>query len=44
MSDASLGGVDQLGYPEDQDSKTVKVYSQAEIGTFIGEKSLRVLG
>ena len=40
MSDASLGGVDQFGYPEDQDSKTVKVYSQAGIGIFIGEKSL----
>ena len=36
----SLGGVDRFGYPTDQDSETVKVYSQAGIGIFIGEKSL----
>ena len=36
----SLGGVDRFGYPTDQDSKTVKVYSQAGKGIFIGEKSL----
>ena len=44
MSDASLGGVNRLGYPTHQDSKTVKVYSQEGIGTFIGEKSLVSLG
>ena len=44
VSDASLGGVDRFGYPTDQDSKTVKVYSQAGIGIFIGEKSLVSLG
>ena len=40
MSDASLGGV----YPTDQDSKTAKVYSQAGVGIFIGEKPLVSLG
>ena len=40
VSDASLGGVGRFGYPTDQDSKTVKVYSQAGIGIFIGKKSL----
>ena len=40
MSVASLGGVDRFGYPIDQDSKTVKAYSQAGIGIFIGEKPL----
>ena len=44
MSDASLGGVDRNGYPTDQDSKTVKVYSQAGVGIFIGEKPLVSLG
>ena len=44
VSDASLGGVDRFGFPTDQDSKTVKVYSQARIGIFIGEKSLASLG
>ena len=44
VSDASLGGVDRFGYPADQDSKTVKVYSQAGMGIFIGEKSLVSLG
>ena len=44
MSDASLGGVDRFGYPADQDSKTVKVYSQAGIEIYIGEKSLVSLG
>ena len=29
VSDASLRGVDRFGYPTDQDSKTVKVCSQA---------------
>ena len=33
VSDASLGGVDRFGYPTDQDSKTVKIYSQAESGS-----------
>ena len=40
VSDASLGGVDRFGYPTDQDSKTVKVYSQARVGIVIGEKPL----
>ena len=40
----SLGGVDQFGYPSDHQSKTVKVYSQAGIGIFIGEKPLASLG
>ena len=40
VSDASLGGVDRFGYPTDEDSKTVKVYSQAGIVIFIGEKPL----
>ena len=44
VSDTSLGGVDQFGYPTDQDSETVKVYSQAGIGIFIGEKPLVSLG
>ena len=44
MSDASPEGVDRFGYPTDQVSKTVKVYSQAEIGIFIGEKPLVSLG
>ena len=44
VSDASLGGVDRFGYPTDQDSKTVKVYSQEEVGIFIGEKPLVSLG
>ena len=39
MSDASLGGVDRLGYPTDQNTKTAKVYSQAG-KIFFGEKSL----
>ena len=37
VSDASLGGVDQFGYLTDQDSKMVKIFSQAGIGIFIGE-------
>ena len=44
VSDASLGVVDRFGYPTDQDSKTVKVYSQAGIGIFIGKTSLVSLG
>ena len=44
MSVASLGGVDRFGCPTDQDSKTVKVYSQAGVGIFIGEKPLVSLG
>ena len=44
MSDASLGGADRFGYHTDQDSKTVKVYSQARLGVFIGEKPLVSLG
>ena len=43
MSDASLGGVDRFGHSTDQDSKTVKVYSQAG-GIFIGEKPIVSLG
>ena len=35
VSDARLGGVDRFGYPTDQDSKTVKIYSQAGVGIFI---------
>ena len=44
MSDASLGGVDRFGHPKDQDNKTVKIYSQAGVGIFIGEKPLVPLG
>ena len=44
VSNASLGGVDRFGYPTDQDSKTVKVYSQAGMVIFIGEKPLVPLG
>ena len=44
MSDASLGGVDQFGYPTDQVSNTVKVYSQAGVGIFIGQQPLVSLG
>ena len=44
VSDASLGCIDRFGYPTDQDSNTVKVYSQAGIGVFIGEKPLVPLG
>ena len=44
VSDASLGGVDRFGYPTDQNSKTVKVYSQAGVGIFIGEKPIVSLG
>ena len=40
VSDAGLGGVDRFCCPADLDSKTVKVYSQAGIWNFIGEKSL----
>ena len=40
VSDASLGCVDRFGYPTDQDCKTVKVYSQAGVVIFIGEKPL----
>ena len=40
VSDASLEGVDRFGYLTHHYSKTVKVYSQAGIGTFIREKSL----
>ena len=40
VPDARLGGVDRFGYPTDQDSKTVKVYSQAGIWIFIGENPL----
>ena len=40
VSDASLGGVDRFGCPTDQDSKTVKVYSQAGVGIVIGEKPI----
>ena len=43
VSDASVGCVDRFGYP-DQNSKTVKVYAQAGIGIFIGEKISRVSG
>ena len=42
VSDASLGAVDHFGYPTDQDSKTVKVYSQARIG-FSSERNLSCL-
>ena len=42
--DASLGGVDRFSNPTDKDSKTVKVYSQAGVGIFIGEKPLVSLG
>ena len=38
------GGVDRFGYPTDQDSKTVKVHSQARVGIFIGENPLVSLG
>ena len=44
VPDASLGGVDRFGDRMDQDSKTVKVYSQAEVRIFIGEKFLVSLG
>ena len=44
VSNASLGGVDRFGLPTDQDSKTVKIYSQAGVGIFIGEKPLVSLG
>ena len=44
VSDASLGGVDRFGYLTHHYSKTVKVYSQAGIGTFIRKKSLVSLG
>ena len=44
VSVASLGGADRFGYPTDQDSKTVKVYSQAGVGIFIGGKPLVSLG
>ena len=44
VSGASLGGVDRFGYPTDQDSKTVKIYSRAGVGIFIGEKPLVFLG
>ena len=40
VSDASLGGADRFGYSTDQDSKTVKIYSQAGVGISIGEKPL----
>ena len=43
VSDASLGGVDRFGYSTDQDSQTVKIYSQAGVGIFIGETT-RVSG
>ena len=43
VSDASVGGVDRFGYPTDQESKTVKVYSQAG-GIFMGEKPIVSLG
>ena len=43
VSDASLGGVDRFGYLTNQDSKTVKVYSQAGVG-IIGEKPLVSVG
>ena len=44
VSDASLGGADRFGYPTDQDSTTVKVYSQAGVRIIIGEKPLVSLG
>ena len=44
VSDASLGNVDRFGHPSDQDSKTVKVHSQAGLEIFIGEESLASLG
>ena len=44
VSDASLRGVDRFGYPTDQDSKIVKIYSQAGVGICIGEKPLVSLG
>ena len=44
VSGASLGGVDRFGHPTDQHSKTVKIYSQAGVGIFIGEKPLVSLG
>ena len=40
VSDARLGGVDRFGCPPDQDSKTVKIYPQAGVGIFMGEKPL----
>ena len=36
VSGASLGSVDQFGYPTDQASKSVKVYSQAGDDIFLG--------
>ena len=44
VSDASLGGVDQFGSPTDQDSETVKVYSQVGIEICSREKPLVSLG
>ena len=44
VSDVSLGGVDRFGYLTEQDSKTAKIYSQAGVGIFVGEKSLVSLG
>ena len=44
VSDASLESVDRFGYPTDQDSKTVKIYSQVGVGIFIGETPLVSLG
>ena len=44
VSDASLGDVDRFGHPRDQDSKIVKIYSQAGVGIYIGEKPLVSLG
>ena len=41
VSDASLGDVNRFGYLTNQDSKTVKVYSQAGVGIYIGEKPTR---
>ena len=44
VSDVSLSGVDRFSRPTDQDSKTVKVHSQAGVGIVIGEKPLVSLG
>ena len=44
VSVASLGGIDRCGFSTDQDSKTVKVYSQAGERIFIGRKTTRVSG
>ena len=38
VSDASLGGVDRFGYSTDQDSQTVKIYSQAGVGQVLGAR------